>query len=278
MVRVHAQRSRRDADPNPAWSREKLLVLVVGVAVSAVVVLLGLGLAIAQAIRPAPAATPSHASTAQPAGTASTSSSVESRRDVVAASPLPTLGSDAEQSLPASTEAPAIHVPRPTVLHGAGGVASGFPHTPVGAVGQLAEIDQAALTGMRPQTARDVYTAWALPDGVGADRWVITTNVSSFVSTLSRSGSGTAADVSVTPAGGRVKATDGPDWVIVCVLLDVRVRVQVDAQLGYGHCERMQWADDRWQLAPGVPPAPPRLVAPGSEAAVKDGWLTWSTP
>jgi hypothetical protein len=250
-------------------------VLLVGAAASVLVVLLGLGLAIAQALQPTSS---TGTAAASPAGTASASASVEAVRDAVAASPMPTLGSDAEQSLPASVDAPSLMVPRPTVLRGPGGVASGFPHTPVGAVAQLAEIDRTALTGMSVQMARDVYAAWALPGGVGADRWVITTNVSSFVSTLSRSGSGTAADVTVAPSGGRVKATDGPDWVIVCVLLDVRVTVRVEARLGYGHCERMQWADGRWQLAPGVPPAPPRLVAPGSEAAVKDGWLTWTTP
>jgi hypothetical protein len=72
-----------------------------------------------------------------------------------------------------------------------------------------------------------------------------------------------------------VKGTDGPDWVVACVLLDIQVSIRTEARMGYGHCSRMQWAEARWQIAPGVAPAKAPSAWPGSVAAVDAGWLTW---
>ena len=46
---------------------------------------------------------------------------------------------------------------------------TGFPHTPEGAIGQLAQIDLAVLQSMSLSTAEEVYNAWALPGGVRAE-------------------------------------------------------------------------------------------------------------
>ena len=45
--------------------------------------------------------------------------------------------------------------------------------------------------------------------------------------------------------------------LVACVLLDVQVSIRTDARMGYGHCSRMQWADGRWQIAPGSAPSCP---------------------
>ena len=58
-----------------------------------------------------------------------------------------------------------------------------------------------------------------------------------------------------SPAAIQIKGTDGPDWVVACVLLDVRAALKAEARMGYGTCERMQWTGDRWLIGPGAPPA-----------------------
>ena len=46
---------------------------------------------------------------------------------------------------------------------------TGFPRTPAGALAQLAQIDTAVVQAMSLPVAREVYQAWALPGGVGAE-------------------------------------------------------------------------------------------------------------
>ena len=105
----------------------------------------------------------------------------------------------------------------------------------------------------------------------------MTRNVQSFLTTAG--GQGNAKDdtvlVAATPAAGQVKGTDGPDWVLACVLLDVRAAIVTDARIGYGHCERMPWHDGRWLIAPGTPPAKAPSTWPGSDLALQAGWRTW---
>ena len=70
---------------------------------------------------------------------------------------------DARPTAPAPRAAPAITVPAAT-RPGAAGVASGFPHTPEGAVGQLAAITVTVLGEM------SIARAGAGVPGVGAAR------------------------------------------------------------------------------------------------------------
>jgi len=83
--------------------------------------------------------------------------------------------------------------------------------------------------------------------------------------------------VVATPAGAQVKGTDGPGWVLACVLLDMRATITADARMGYGYCERMQWRSGRWMIAPGTPPARAPSTWPGSDLSIKAGWRTWAT-
>ena len=100
-------------------------------------------------------------------------------------------------------------------------------------------------------------------------------HVRSFLS-ASRMGSvkDPGTTVSVTPVAAQVKATDGPDWVVACVLSDVRAVIDVEARMGFGYCERMQWDGTRWLIAPGEPPALAPSTWPGTDLAYAAGWRT----
>ena len=196
------------------------------------------------------------------------------RRDVIAATPMATVAQDAGLtpgvaiSLP-----PAIRLPAATTID-VSGVPSGYPRTPEGAAAQLAAIEVRVLSAMSLPLATEVYRDWAMPGGVGAADWSQTRNVQSFLTHSRQSTNqldpGTL--VSVTPAAIQIKGTDGPDWVVACVLLDVRAALKAEARMGYGTCERMQWTGDRWLIGPGAPPVPAPSTWPGSDASVEAGW------
>ena len=82
--------------------------------------------------------------------------------------------------------------------------------------------------------------------------------------------------MTATPVAGQVKGTDGPDWVLACVLLDVRVVITAQARAAYGHCEAMTWEAGRWVIAPGQAPAPAPSTWPGTDLANEAGWRTWA--
>lgn len=197
------------------------------------------------------------------------------RRDVIAAAPMAPVAEDAGITPGvAISMPPAIRLPDTSTV-GATGVSSGFPHTPEGAAAQLAAIEVRLLSAMSLPLATEIYGDWAMPGGVGAADWSQTRNVQSFLTHARQSSNqldpGTL--VSVTPAAIQIKGTDGPDWVVACVLLDVRAALKAEARIGYGTCERMQWTGDRWLIGPGAPPAPAPSTWPGSDASVEAGWL-----
>ncbi len=245
-------------DPNLAWSREKQLALMVGVAVGVLLVAAGLVLAVLQALRP------HDPSPARPAAAASPAAPHPEDATAVGVSP----------SRPGGPQP--LLLPRPTRLGGAGGVNTGFPRTPEGAVAQLADLDLTVLTAMRPELARTAYQAWALPGGVGPEEWIITRNVDSFHRSFATTGAGNVT-ITVTPVAAQVAAIDGPDAVTGCVLLEIHARARGEGRLTYGHCEHLQWADARWQIAPGDPPTQPAAVIPGSAEAAAAGWRPWTT-
>ena len=197
------------------------------------------------------------------------------RRDLIAAAAMATVAQDAGISPGgAITLPPAIRLPAASTV-GATGVSSGFPHTPEGAAAQLVAIEVRVLSAMSLPLAKEIHRDWAMPGGVGAADWSQTRNVQSFLTHARQSSNeldpGTL--VSVTPAAIQIKGTDGPDWVVACVLLDVRAALRAEARMGYGTCERMQWTGDRWLIGPGAPPAPAPSTWPGSDASVEAGWL-----
>jgi len=276
------------------WSRNRLLTILASAGVVALA--LGFGfvyaayLAIGSAVTGrSPGQLPTLSSEQMNASTALGAE----HRDQVAAQPMLAVDQDAMKPTTPTTElADTILIPEPTgsIDSGADDVPTGFPHTPEGAIGQLAALSQTVLTSMSVETAHQVYDEWALPGGVGAEDWQMTLNVTSF---LGAAGMGPTkapgVTVSVIPAAAQVKGTDGPDWTVACVLFQVEATISSQSSIGYGYCERMQWARSqgnsesgspaggRWLIAPGTPPAPAPHTWPGSALALKAGWLTWTT-
>jgi len=255
-----------------AWSRGRLFLLLVVVFATVVALFFGLGVALWASIlgpsRAAPRVTPP-ASYARVRG--------EGYRDQLATQPmLQVPGSAATTPNVGAELGPTMTLPEAT-FEGPERVPSGFPHTPEGAVAQLAAITITVVEAMSIPTAHEVHAAWSRPGGVTAREWAMTRNVQSFL-TAAGDQDHTKDDtilVAATPAAGQVKGTDGPDWVLACVLLDIRAAILTDARIGYGHCERLTWHDGRWQIASGTPPATAPSVWPGSDLAVHAGWRTF---
>jgi hypothetical protein len=196
--------------------------------------------------------------------------------DAVAAEPmLEVQPADSRPTTLAAVAGPVIEIPPSTVV-GPAGVPAGFPHTHEGAVAQLAAIEVTVLQGMSIPHTNDVYRRWALPGGVGVERWQMTANVQAF---LAAAQMGQEKDISASvvavPAAGQVKGIDGPDWLVACVLLEVRATISVEARMGYGYCERMQWQNGRWRIAPGTMPATAPSTWHGSELSIRAGWRSW---
>lgn len=248
-------------------SRTQLVGVLAGLLLVGGVLLYGLGYTLVSSFSAGTAADGVHSS-------AHADDHPGQRRDAIAAAPMATVAQDAGLTPGVAIALPpAIRLPAATTA-GASGVPSGFPRTPEGAAAQLAAIEVRVLSAMSLPLATEVYRDWAMPGGVGAADWSQTRNVQSFLTHARQSSNqldpGTL--VSVTPAAIQIKGTDGHDWVLACVLLDVRAALKAEARMGYGTCERMQWTGDRWLIGPGTPPAPAPSTWPGSDASVEAGW------
>lgn len=201
-----------------------------------------------------------------------------SPRDAIASAPMASVEQvDAYEAQPSLTQADDFEVPLATVTRGPAGVPTGYPHTPAGAVGQLAAIEQSVLENMDLSHAQDVHDQWVSQGGPSYSTWSLTKHTQSFLGASGDPGSakGPTTVVEMTPAGAMVKGTDGPDWVLSCVLMDVTVSIKTTSRMGFGYCARMAWVGTRWMIAEGSEPARAPSTWPGSVAAVKAGWLTW---
>lgn len=281
MRRAATKNAATNEQGTSEWSRRRLLGILVAAVAVAALLLGGLAYAVYLAI----AGIGDEASANTGVATGETERSTVARgaahRDQIAAEPMLTVPESAafptQSTGTTSAKAPEIKIPSGTGVNGPAFVMTGFPHTPEGAIGQLAQIDLAVLQSMSLSTAEEVYRAWALPGGVRAEDWWITASVRAF---LSSTGMGAVKDpsasVSLEPAAALVKGTDGPDWATVCVLMKVSATYKSEGQIAFAHCERMQWVGGRWMVAPGVPPAPAPATWPGTQLAHEAGWRTWS--
>lgn len=252
------------------WTRERLLLALAAGAVVIATLIAGLGLILLQVfIPPTSAETPG---TPAPATLPDTSGV----RDRIAAEPMASLDpAAATRPDPATEITPTLRIPHPDLGRGPAGVPV-YGHTPEGAVAQLAAIDRQVLEAMSLPQAREVHAAWVLPGGPAFAEWDLTVNISGFLRGARQGATKDAPTVvRVAPAGGLVKGSDGPDWLVACVLLDVRAAIQGEYRMGWAHCQRMQWQDGRWLIAPGAQPAAAPSAWPGSKAALAAGWLAW---
>lgn len=268
---------RATADENP-WSRRRLLRTLAVVATAGALLLGGMAYALYSAISSA------HRASDTPAAAVRAAEQLApgpTRRNAIAAAPMLAVQlDDGRSGTPAARLGPTITIP-PAGRAGPEQVPTGFPHTPEGAAGQLAAIEQVVLQSMSIQTAHAVYRAWSADGAPPADTWELTLNVQAFLG----SGAGQYADsptttIVATPVAAQIKGTDGPDWVVACVLLDVKAQVTTQARIAYGHCERMQWTAShggRWVIAPGSAPARAPSTWPGTDLARQAGWRAWAT-
>ena len=253
------------------WGRRRLLAALSGAALLAAALLAGLAYVLVDA-----AADPAFASPVLVSSTASPASGTGWRDQVAAAPMLRVDPASSRAGAPAATPGRAIAVP-PATREGPAGVPTGYPRTNAGAVGQLAAIDTTVVTGMSLDWTRQVHRGWALPGAPDVGQWVMTENVRAFLAAAGPAApAGAPPAVVALPAGGQVKGTDGPNWVVACVLLRVDATIARTASIAYGHCERMQWHHGRWQIAPGTQPATAPSTWPGTDLAASAGWLAWA--
>lgn len=259
-------------DETAGWGKRRLLAIVVAVVLVVVSGLVGLVYAVGGAV--ASSGTSGHGA----AVAVDTLPSGRARQDAIAAEPMLRVSpQDSRGGTPAASPAPTIVVPTATSL-GPAEVPTGFDRTPEGAVGQLAAIATTVLQSMSIEQVRAVYAQWSAPDAPAVDKWALMEAVEAFLaSDAGRHVDEPGTSVVTVPVAAQVKGSDGDDWVVACVLLDVTVTVVTEARAAYGHCERLQWIDDRWLTAPGEPPSPAPSTWPGTELATAAGWRTWTT-
>ncbi|WP_162801922.1 hypothetical protein [Ornithinimicrobium murale] len=268
-----------NATTQEGWSRRRLLAILAVVALVAVMLLVGLGLAVWQAFTGGTAVAGRPADDAVATLGEDISDEGQSRA-ALAAAPMREVPQEAaiKPGTPATIPAQTIQIPAATTA-GEAGVPTGFPHTPEGAVAQLAAIDTTVLPAMSVPFAHDVYEAWSQDGARPAQEWAMTQNIAVFLGSARQMGqeAGEGVRVSAVPVGAQVKGTDGQDWVVACVLLDVQAVIEDRAQIAYGHCEAMTWQEERWVIAAGPAAAPAPSTWPGTETAVKAGWKTWAS-
>ena len=264
------------------WSRGRLLGILAAAVAVALLLLAGVGYVTYRALTAAGAGTgTSPAAPVTAAGEPATDAPEQAepgRRAAIAAAPmLRVQASDAREGQISTEPAPAITVPSPDRT-GPRGVATGYPATPQGALAQLAAIDVAVLQSMSIPVTHQIHEAWTTgPGEPGA--WVMTENVQVFLTAAEQSGQTKTDTLSVTaaPAAGQVKGLDDDDWVLACVLLDVRAGGTEDARIAYGHCEAMAWAGDRWLIDTTHDVAQAPSTWPGTDLAARAGWRTWAS-
>lgn len=246
------------------------LTLLAAVTAVALLLLSGLGFAVYFAVTDDPTPTTTgQVIDSLPAGDTSI-------RDEIAAAPMLTVApADATGGTPALGPLPAMDIPLVDQI-GAEGIPTGYPQTPEGAVGQLGEILVSVLGSMDLTHAQRVQQAWFHNPAASTEPWPVLGLIQSFL-TAGRMPGGLepGASLTVIPSAGQVKGSDGDDWHVACVLLEITYTYRDQARLAYGHCERMTWVNDRWLIAVGAHPVPGPSTWPGTELAVEAGWLTW---
>ncbi|MBT0774203.1 hypothetical protein KIH74_34985 [Kineosporia sp. J2-2] len=153
-----------------------------------------------------------------------------------------------------ATPAPTTH--KPITLHdstptmtipvgrtvGRQGVTTGYPHTPEGAVAQLAAIDVALLLQPRSHTER-ILRAWSLTQPSSSETWTILSAINETPASFADGHIGRAL-----PAMARITSAPAHDRHTVCLV------VHGQAAQSLGHCEAMVWDAGHWVMDPAQAP------------------------
>ncbi|UUW92496.1 hypothetical protein [Pimelobacter simplex] len=263
----------RLADPYTDWTRMRLQVLL-GAAVVVVLALVAGGVWSVVSIFTG-SSSPGNAGS-EPA---------QSAEDQLANEALPTAPLEAAQpGTLSSGETGTLEIPAPREV-GKVGVATGFPHTPEGALAQLAAIDSTALSSASVRVAQGVITRWAVPGGPTAESW---SGVQGLAGLLESAGLSSEAQNTITigvePKMGFIKGTVGDDFVIPCIDFIITATTTTTAAAGQSQqvaaadCQRMVWQDGRWLIGAGEEPAPAPSLWPGSQASFDAGYQWLEVP
>ncbi len=175
---MFGRRRGKQERPAPQWSREKMLALLVGAGLGCVLLVAGLVLFVVHEVSPSRAGGKHSAAGGgtHAAGSGRTgpggSSAASDPRDVLAAKAMTSVGDDASHPSAVSTVNPGVdRASLPPRRPGPAQVPTGFPHTPAGAMAQLAAIDQVALQSGSLADARAVIDSWAMPGGPTSSSW-----------------------------------------------------------------------------------------------------------
>ena len=242
------------------------------IAAVVVVVLVGAGIGISNSLGHHRSAVVSHPSS--PNGfspSARVGVSVQQQENAIANRPMLQVEQNFLPQAEVNASTPPLALPASTGT--VAGVASGFPHTPAGAVAQLAAMDQAAYSNFSPDTSRAVYTAYARPGAVSITDWEPTNTIFAFYQ-ANPSDLPSVMQASFVPVQGLIKGTtDGGNFVVACVLGRLSYSYQGDAaQVGAPDCSRMVWQGRQWMLAPGSKPFMPPLVWPRNAQSYQAGF------
>ena len=266
--------------PAPEWSRQKMLALLIGAALTAVLLVVGIILAVAYAVHPARhTAEQGATTTTSTTGDGGTGKSGQAGttvdpRDALADRPMPTVDEADSHPGPVSTNDPGTPITLPAAtIAGPAQVPTGFPHTPQGAMAQLAAIDQTALESGTLAGAREVIAGWAMPGGPTTSSWSGVQAMAEFFDAAGLSGGGNdQLAIVATPLMGQLKGSVGPDFVVPCVDYEIDVTLQQTSRGAAADCQRMVWTGTRWMVGPGSEPAPAPSVWPDTDTAIGVGY------
>jgi hypothetical protein len=268
--------------PAGAWSRQKMLALLAGAGLTGLVLVTGLVLAVVDAVHPTPhpAAHPSPAASVTRPGSGGSPSKTDTAatgpdaRDALAAEPMTTVGEQAAHPGPVSEQDPGTPIVLPgATATGPAAVPTGFPHTPEGAMAQLAAIDQTALQSGALPGVRAVIAAWAVPGGPTTTSWSGVTAMRTLLDAAGLSGGGSPQlTLVLTPLMGQIKGSVGPDFVVPCIDFELDLTLAQTSRGAIADCARMAWAGDRWRIDAGPEPATPPSVWPDTDTAIRVGY------
>jgi hypothetical protein len=262
-----------------------MLALLVGAGICTVVLSTGLVLVVVSYVRSGTAAHAQqgrpHAGSNSGRGTQARAHTAGDQRDALAAEPMPTVDEDASHPSAVSTATPAAPLVVPSAAaSGPAHVPTGFPHTPGGALAQLAAIDQVAMQSLSLDTARQVIQAWAVRGGPTVENWSVIRGLAQLFTELGVStGSSNQLALVLTPVMGQIKGSVGPDYVIPCIDFELDLTLTETARAATADCQRMVWIPDatirakgRWRIGAGTEPASPPSVWPDTDLAIAVGY------
>ena len=292
---MFGRRRGKQERPAPKWSRDKMLALLIGAGAGCLLLVAGLVLFVVHEVNPtrdgghpATTAAAGRQDAGEGRGGGSGGSSATDPRDLLAAKAMRSVSDDASHPSAVSSTNPGVITLPPATATGPAQVPTGFPHTPAGAMAQLAAIDQTAFQSASLTQARAVIQGWADTKGPNASNWSLITGMTDLFNQMGVTGSSTGGPgqlaLVLTPLMGQIKGTVGPDFTIPCVDFELDVTLQQTARGADADCQRMTWqpapagstqygsARGRWFIGAGFEPATAPSVWPDTDLAIAVGY------